>query len=318
VLRTEGLTLYRDDLRQRMELEVPRLAPRGDFPPLCLFSTGGDRIFFTAEHAIAVVDVEQGRLERLLDCSGETPVAFCESADRKRLVGGGATGSLWEWDLDSGALRWRHAAHQGTVVDCAYLGEREVLSIGDDQVLYLWDPGTDARVAVYCPDVSLSAFSVSADHRFVLAGDVHGGVHMLELIRPAVSSHTDVTAADPWAPLPGALVASAERMVHEVVVPRLAAAEPKLDLALLCVFRDTPAGVEEWQVNVAGEHVRAQRETLPPIDVMIKASIEDWKLMLTGKLPVKFQLFGSRPSVAGELGSILRVLRTLFPSARSE
>jgi len=170
---------------------------------------------------------------------------------------------------------------------------------------------------VYCPDASLSAVSASADHRFVLAGDVHGGVHMLQLTRPAVLSNTDVAAVNPWVPLPGAL-ASAERMVHDVVAPRLATAEPKLELALLCVFRDTPAGVEEWQVNVAGEHVRTQRETLPPVDVIIKASIEDWKLMLTGELPVKFELFGSRPSVEGELASILRVILALFPSARSE
>jgi WD40 repeat protein len=317
VLRTDGLTLYRDDLKQRVELKVPQLAPRGDSPPLCLFSRGGDRLFFTAEHAIAVVDVEHVRIERLLDCSGEMPAAFCESADRKRLVGGGANGSLWEWDLDSGVLRWQRAAHEGTVVDCAYLGEREVLSIGHDEALCLWDPGTDARLAVYCPDASLSAFSVSADNRFVLGADVHGGVHMLELMRPAALCRTDTAAADPWAPLPGRL-ASAERMVHDVIAPRLAAAEPRLDLALICVFRDTPAGDEEWQVNVAGEHVRAQRETLPPVDVIIKASFEDWKLILIGELPVKFELFGSRPSVTGELGSILNVLPALFPSARSE
>ena len=47
------------------------------------------------------------------------------------------------------------------------------------------------------------------------------------------------------------------------------------------------------------------------------ASIDDWRLILTGELPVVFELFGSRPSVSGELGSIMKVLPALFPSARS-
>jgi len=72
------------------------------------------------------------------------------------------------------------------------------------------------------------------------------------------------------------------------------------------------------QLTVAGERVSVQREVLPPLDVIIKASADDWRLILTGELLVAFELFGSRPSVTGELGSIMKVLPALLPSARTE
>jgi len=156
VLRRDGLTLYRDDVKTRAEIEVPPLPPRGDRPPACFFSTGGDRLFFTAAHAIVVIDVEHARLERLLDCGSDAPTAFCESTDRKRLLGGGAAGALWEWDLDSGALQWQRAAHDGSVVDCAYFDERDAVSIGEDQTLCLWTPQAAKPIAVYCADAALS------------------------------------------------------------------------------------------------------------------------------------------------------------------
>ena len=317
VLRRDGLTIYRDDLKRRAEIDIPPMPRRGDRPPVCFFSTSGDRLFFTAEHAIAVIDVEHARVERLLDCGSETPSAFCESGDRKRLLGGGAGGVLWEWDLDTGALRWERPAHDGSVIDCAYFDEGDAMSIGEDHTLCLWTPGPARPLAVYCADAALSTFAVSADRRFIVAGDVHGGVHMMELIRPSDSARDDAAAAvDPWAPGAGAL-ATPERMVQDIIARRLATANPALDLAVLCEFRNPPAVPEEWQLTVAGERVSVQREVRPPLDVIIAASIDDWRLILTGELPVVFELFGSRPSVSGELGSIMKVLPALFPSARS-
>ena len=316
VLRRDGLAIYRDDVKRRAEIGVPPMPRRGARPPVCFFSTSGDRLFFTAEHAIAVIDVERARVERLLDCGTDTPSAFCESRDRKRLLGGGAGGALWEWDLDTGAPRWHHSAHDGSVIDCAYFDEGNAMSIGEDRTLCLWTPPAAKPVAVYCADAALSTFSLSADRRFVVAGDVHGGVHLLELIRPSGTRDDAGAGVDPWAPVAGAL-ATPERMVHDVIAHRLAAASPALDLAILCVFHHPPAEPEEWQLTVAGERVSVQRGVLPPVDVIIKASIDDWRLILTGELPVVFELFGSRPSVTGHLGSITRVLPALFPPART-
>jgi WD40 repeat protein len=107
--------------------------------------------------------------------------AFVESPDGAVLVAGREDGTLCTWDARSHRRLAAHDAHNGAVVDCAFVSENELASIGEDGTLRVFRVGELQPRAVFAAGVALRALATHVATRRILTADAQDRVHLLEL-----------------------------------------------------------------------------------------------------------------------------------------
>lgn len=116
-----------------------------------------------------------------VDESGEdgSVQSFGVSRDGALLALGYLGGEIRVFDAQTRNLRAAWRAHRGDVVDCAYLDDSVLASIGTDGALKLWDPAVRGPRAVFVGNSALAAFDASMQARRAIAVDIHGKAYWL-------------------------------------------------------------------------------------------------------------------------------------------
>jgi NACHT domain- and WD repeat-containing protein len=107
--------------------------------------------------------------------------SFSVSRDGALLALGYLGGEIRVFDAQTRDVRAVWRAHRGDVVDCAYLDDSVLASIGTDGALKLWDPAARGPRAVFVGNSALAAFDASMQARRAIAVDIHGKVYWLTI-----------------------------------------------------------------------------------------------------------------------------------------
>ena len=105
--------------------------------------------------------------------------AFSPSPDDADLAVAYDNGTIKVFDADARTVRAAWRAHRGEVIDCCYMDESTLLSIGVDGTLKLWKTTGEGPRAVFVARNALAAFDTDARSRRVVALDVHGTAYSL-------------------------------------------------------------------------------------------------------------------------------------------
>jgi WD40 repeat protein len=153
--------------------------------PQCSFSRDGRRLFFISARDLYALDLTEGLVEEVFSAEGGNLLAFCESPSGERLLGACQDGSLYLWRLDGSEEPRRFVGHDGDAIDCAFIDEDTLASIGNDGSLRIWSTQSDRHLAVFAAGTRMGAFAVSPAGRELVAADVGGQVYILQLMRRA-------------------------------------------------------------------------------------------------------------------------------------
>lgn len=151
--------------KAEMPEDVKAWAWTDDAKTLCL----------TAKDGLWLFDRTTGAKRKMGGFPGGTKVTAMGFMDRT-LVAGDAGGGIFAMDLSGGSLPWPEAAHQGTVVLCAWLPQlAQILTVGTDRKVRFLDkdgkpagPGMD--LAAQMPSLSVAAMNASRT-RVILGSD---------------------------------------------------------------------------------------------------------------------------------------------------
>jgi WD40 repeat protein/serine/threonine protein kinase len=106
---------------------------------------GGRLVVAGSDRAVRVLD-SQGRVEHTLAGHGGAVNGLAMSADGRLAASGANDGSVFVWDLTSGAIVARPTGHTGSVNAVAFAGDR-LVSAGDDRLLRVWEAASGRAIA---------------------------------------------------------------------------------------------------------------------------------------------------------------------------
>jgi WD40 repeat protein/serine/threonine protein kinase len=147
-------------------------------------ASGGRLVVAGSDRTVRVVD-GQGRVEHTLAGHGGAVNGLTVSADGRFAASGANDGSVFVWDLASGAVVARPAGHTGSVNAVAFAGER-LVSAGDDRLLRVWDAGTGRALGTWAGHTQAVASLVTLTRERLLSAGLDRTLRIWDLSRGEV------------------------------------------------------------------------------------------------------------------------------------
>jgi WD40 repeat protein len=128
------------------------------------------------------------------------PLLHCAlSADGRRALTTSKDGNLQLWDTDSRRTQPSLEHYIGSVTDCALSADGHLaLFACQDTTLRFWNMESGQEIACWTHDIPIVRCGLSANGRIVVAGDIDGGVHFLEVVG---ATKAENVSAKPYAQL---------------------------------------------------------------------------------------------------------------------
>ncbi|HEY0985918.1 MAG TPA: hypothetical protein VGD80_02660 [Kofleriaceae bacterium] len=147
----------------------------------CACSRDGRALWFMAGPDVCEALLDRREKGGGFTGDGALLTALAESPDGATLVAGREDGAWCAWDVRSHALTAAVAGHTGPIVDCAFLSDEDLVTIGDDATLRVWRLGASRPRAVFIADVALTTLATHRATRRILTADAQDRVYLLEL-----------------------------------------------------------------------------------------------------------------------------------------
>jgi WD40 repeat protein len=184
VSASDDFTLKLWDLETCTELRT--LAGHADWVRAVAMSADGLRAVSASEDCtLKLWDLKQGSELCTLSGHFDWVLAVAVSPDGRRAVSGSADCTLKLWDLEQGSELRTLIGHAGSVLAVAMTphGNRAI-STSDDHSLKVWDLDTGQPLVTFTTDGAVTACACSPKAMVIVAGNVQGGFHVLELVEP--------------------------------------------------------------------------------------------------------------------------------------
>jgi hypothetical protein len=150
---------------------------------VALSANGQLAVSASDDKTLKVWDVATGRELRTLTGHSDRVNGVALSANGRLAASASADKTLKVWDVATGRELCPLAGHSSEVNGVALSADgRVVVSASDDQTIKVWNIATGHCIATLIVGFSLKCCSISADGKTIVAGDVLGGVHFLELV----------------------------------------------------------------------------------------------------------------------------------------
>ena len=141
-----------------------------------------------AGSCLLVFELATGNVRSVSDIQPQVISAFAIDASGVQLLWARSDHRLELWDLDRGERLATLDGHTDKVNAVAFgpRGDR-AFSCGRDRTLRVWDLPTRQTIAAFTADAALRAVAVAADGKSVVAADVAGRAHSLQLEEPSAA-----------------------------------------------------------------------------------------------------------------------------------
>lgn len=189
--------------RWRLPIVPPRALPgHSQAIRAAAASTDGSRaVTGGQDQTVRLWDVAAGQTIRSFGDQPAGPVAaVATSADGALVAAVTDTGSLRVWRGTDGMLLLERVLPGGAATDVAVLGPRHVATIGEDNVVRLWDSAATPETAPAPESAPLDAIAVSRDGARVALGGAFGGRPTI-VVRSRGDGQTVGTFTVPAAPI---------------------------------------------------------------------------------------------------------------------
>ena len=135
----------------------------------------------SADDTLNMWDLASGQLVRTLQGHIGWVNGVAVTADGRLAVSAAGDNTLMVWDLASGQPVRTLRGHTHSVNGVAVTADgRLVVSASGDNTLKIWNLGTGQAIANLETYASLSCCAITQNGQTLLAGDIAGGVHILE------------------------------------------------------------------------------------------------------------------------------------------
>jgi WD40 repeat protein len=135
------------------------------------------------DRTLRLWDLETGQTLRTLEGHTGGVWAVAVTPDGRRAVSGSDDRTLRLWDLESGQILYALEGHTGMVWAVALTPDgRRALSASHDQTLRLWDLKSGKEIATFTGESGMRSCTIAPDGRTVIAYNVLGRVHLLQLV----------------------------------------------------------------------------------------------------------------------------------------
>jgi WD40 repeat protein len=143
---------------------------------------GEQRALLRTKDSVTLLNLDTNEQRAVMRGCSQSIAALAVSADFAFAIFSDGANVIRGWNLECDCELPLRLEHADTVTCLAVTPEgRFAASTSLDKTVRLWDLRTGGTVASFTTDVPLTACSISADGRTIVAGDVEGTLHFLQL-----------------------------------------------------------------------------------------------------------------------------------------
>ncbi|GAB1537904.1 hypothetical protein NUACC21_05590 [Scytonema sp. NUACC21] len=146
-------------------------------------TSNGDWAISAADDCtLKVWDIENGKEIRTLTGHEDRVWGVAVTPDGKKVISASWDSSLKIWDLATGKEIDTLKGHNAQVLSVSVFPDgSKVVSVASDRTLKVWDLEKGKAIASFSTDSTLLTCTVAPDNTTIVAGDILGCVHILQL-----------------------------------------------------------------------------------------------------------------------------------------
>ncbi|MDA8715327.1 hypothetical protein N9M27_05535 [Flavobacteriales bacterium] len=117
--------------------------------------------------------------------------------ERKNFVSGNESGAITVYTTSGDSIIQKLVGHEGAVIDVAFLGSNQIVSIGVDSLVYVWDINTGEKLTLDSKSEQIRTIAVSHDYKAIVGGCNSGQVLAWDVENKYAVASYDIGVSNP-------------------------------------------------------------------------------------------------------------------------